>query len=155
MLLPIVKMSLNAFAPLIAKVNRQLSGWKALLLNHVGRTAHSLFLQNKKKKVCLWLTQVIGKSPSLRWFCRLFHPNLVKQKIEWNRKLPHPKNITIRSQNQWYEKRTQNKKYWIAKISNLNELAEGSLVILGLLLSTCPTMKEDGWDWVTNQKFKG
>jgi len=35
-------------------------------------------------------------------------------------------------------------KYWIAKISNLNELAEGSLVILGLLLSTCPTMKEDG-----------
>ena len=76
--------------------------------------------------------------------------NRVKQKTS----SPKKYNYQI-TQNQWYEKRIQNKKYWIAKISNLNELAEGSLVILGLLLSTCPTMKEDGWDWVTNQKFKG
>ena len=32
-----VKLNLQAFAPLIAKVDRQLSGWKALLLNHAGR----------------------------------------------------------------------------------------------------------------------
>ena len=31
-----VKLNLNAFAPLIAKVDRRLSGWKALLLNHAG-----------------------------------------------------------------------------------------------------------------------
>ena len=32
-----VKLNLQAFAPLIAKVDRQLSSWKALLLNHAGR----------------------------------------------------------------------------------------------------------------------
>ena len=119
------------------------------------QTTEDALIHVSSSMINLWLTRVIWKTSSLRWFCCLFHPNLVKPKIEWNRKLPHPKNITIRSQNQWYEKRTQNKKYWIAKISNLNKLAEGSLVILGLLLSTCPAMKEDGWDWVTNQKFKG
>jgi hypothetical protein len=32
-----VKLNLAAFAPLIAKVDKQLAGWKAILLNHAGR----------------------------------------------------------------------------------------------------------------------
>ena len=32
-----VKLNLAAFAPLIAKVDKQLAGWKATLLNHAGR----------------------------------------------------------------------------------------------------------------------
>ncbi|XP_039797768.1 uncharacterized protein LOC120662754 [Panicum virgatum] len=32
-----VKLNLSAFAPLIAKVDKQLSGWKAILLNHARR----------------------------------------------------------------------------------------------------------------------